>query len=186
MSIDLPAPTSTKPRFRPGVCVKNGKLYAFSDIRVIVVRGWPEMSAWTKTCRRPHWSRFRPHIDPPGRGNFRQAKPSQGTARATRLLRTRERRSLSNSNPRRPGRDRNAELYIWSGLRGHFIPSNRKAEQDEQEDDYWIYVNGMRNAVATINTGNPNFGGAYTVTLLERELFVWANSHAPAANGWLR
>jgi hypothetical protein len=63
MSIDLPAPTSTKPRFRTGVCVKNGKLYAFSDIRVIVVRGWPEMSAWTKTCRRPNWSRLRPHID---------------------------------------------------------------------------------------------------------------------------
>ena len=63
MSIDLPAPTSTKPRFRPGVCVKNGKLYAFSDIRVIVVRGWPEMSAWTKTCRRPNGSRLRPHID---------------------------------------------------------------------------------------------------------------------------
>jgi hypothetical protein len=63
MSIDFPASTGKKTEFRPGVCVKNGKLYAFSDIRVVVVRGWPEMSAWTKSCRCPQWSRLRPKID---------------------------------------------------------------------------------------------------------------------------
>jgi len=63
MSIDLPASKEKKPGFRPGVCVKNGKLYAFSQVRVIVVRGWPEISAWTRTWRRPGWSRLRPKID---------------------------------------------------------------------------------------------------------------------------
>jgi hypothetical protein len=63
MSIDLPASEEEKPGFRRGVCVKNDKLYAFSDVRVIVVRGWPEMSAWTRTYRNPNWSRLRPHID---------------------------------------------------------------------------------------------------------------------------
>ncbi len=63
MSIDQAALKSKKPGFRPGVSVKNGKLYAFSEVRAVVVRGWPEMSAWTKTYRRPQWSRFRPKID---------------------------------------------------------------------------------------------------------------------------
>ncbi len=52
-----------KPGFRPGVCVKNNKLYAFSKVRVVVVKGWPEMAAWTKTYSKPQWSRFRPKID---------------------------------------------------------------------------------------------------------------------------
>jgi hypothetical protein len=44
MSIEQRA-TKKKPGFRPGVCVKNNKLYAFSKVRVVVVRGWPEMAA---------------------------------------------------------------------------------------------------------------------------------------------
>lgn len=63
MSIEQPALKKKKPGFRPGVCVKNNKLYAFSEVRVVVVRGWPEMSAWTKTFLNPQWSRFRPKID---------------------------------------------------------------------------------------------------------------------------
>ena len=59
MSIDQQA-KKKKPGFRPGVCVKNNKLYAFSEVRVVVVRRWPEMAAWTKTYSKPQWSRFRP------------------------------------------------------------------------------------------------------------------------------
>lgn len=62
MSIEQRA-TKKKPGFRPGVCVKNNKLYAFSNVRVVVVRGWPKMEAWTKTYSKPQWSRFRPKID---------------------------------------------------------------------------------------------------------------------------
>lgn len=63
MNSGLSATKNKKQGFRPGLCIKNGKLYAFSEVRVIVVRGWPEMSAWTKSCGRPRWTRFRPEID---------------------------------------------------------------------------------------------------------------------------
>jgi hypothetical protein len=49
--------------FLRGACAKNGKLYVFSSRRVIVIRGWPHMEAWTKTIARPGWVRIRPHID---------------------------------------------------------------------------------------------------------------------------
>jgi len=50
------------PGYRPGACVKDDKLYVFSRQRVVVIRGWPTMAAWTKTSRRPRWVRFRPKI----------------------------------------------------------------------------------------------------------------------------
>ena len=48
--------------YRPGVSEKNGKLYVFSKSRIIVIKGWPEIAAWTKTAKRPQWKRFRPDI----------------------------------------------------------------------------------------------------------------------------
>jgi hypothetical protein len=62
MSIDKPGVRNKKFSFRPGVSVKDGKLYAFSEARVIVVKGWPEMAAWTKTRSSSRWARFRPNI----------------------------------------------------------------------------------------------------------------------------
>jgi hypothetical protein len=52
-----------KPAFKPGIAAKDGKLYVFSKYRVQVLRGWPEMAAWTKSIGQPQWSRFRPQID---------------------------------------------------------------------------------------------------------------------------
>ena len=52
----------TKTGFRPGISAKNGKLYAFSSTRIIVIKGWPELAAWTKTFQKPQWSRFRPRL----------------------------------------------------------------------------------------------------------------------------
>lgn len=49
------------PSFRPGVSTKNGKLYVFSKSRVCVLKGWPDMAAWTKTLK-TRWRRFRPDI----------------------------------------------------------------------------------------------------------------------------
>jgi hypothetical protein len=49
-------------QFRPGVSAKNGKLYVFSETRIIVIKGWPEMAAWTKTIAHPAWKRIRPVI----------------------------------------------------------------------------------------------------------------------------
>lgn len=49
--------------FRSGVSLKNGKLYCFSKRRVIVIRGWPEMAAWTKSVGQPQWCRIRPEIN---------------------------------------------------------------------------------------------------------------------------
>jgi hypothetical protein len=48
---------------RPGITFKNGKLYVFSRYRVSVLKGWPEMAAWTRSSSRPQWQRFRPVID---------------------------------------------------------------------------------------------------------------------------
>ena len=48
---------------RPGIAFKNGKLYVFSRCRVSVLKGWPEMAAWTRSSGRPQWQRFRPSID---------------------------------------------------------------------------------------------------------------------------
>jgi hypothetical protein len=53
-------------------------------------------------------------------------------------------------------------------------------------NDYWTYVNGMRDDVGAINAANPAFPRPYTVHDLERQLFVWANSPAPARTGWPR
>ena len=82
MSTNQTASPKHKPGFRPGVCVKNGKLYAFSKERIVVVKGWPEMAAWTKTYRRPNWTRFRPAIDfhegsIEAKRTRHQARPSQ-------------------------------------------------------------------------------------------------------------
>jgi len=49
--------------FRPGVAVKAGKLYVYSKKRVIVVRGWPEMAAWTRSGGRSGWARIRPNLN---------------------------------------------------------------------------------------------------------------------------
>lgn len=54
--------SNIKPGFRPGISTKNGKLYAFSSTRIIVIKGWPELAAWTKTFQKPQWSRFRPRL----------------------------------------------------------------------------------------------------------------------------
>ncbi len=51
------------PRFRPGIYVKNGTLYAFTEFDGLMVRGWPEMWAWTRTCLHSLWQRWKPDID---------------------------------------------------------------------------------------------------------------------------
>ena len=48
---------------RPGIAFKNGKLYVFSKCRVSVLKGWPEMAAWTRSKGQPLWCRFRPLLD---------------------------------------------------------------------------------------------------------------------------
>lgn len=53
--------TFSKPR--PGIAFKDGKLCVFSKCRVSVLKGWPEMAAWTRSNNRPKWQRFRPAID---------------------------------------------------------------------------------------------------------------------------
>ena len=49
-------------RLRPGTSFKNGKLYVFSDRRIIVLRPWPNLMAWTKTLARPKWQPMRPVV----------------------------------------------------------------------------------------------------------------------------
>ena len=49
--------------FKPGVAFRNEKLYIFSKYRVIVLRGWPTFSAWTKCKSQPQWVRFRPDLN---------------------------------------------------------------------------------------------------------------------------
>jgi hypothetical protein len=51
------------PRFRPGVYVKNGTLYAFTEFEGLMVRGWPQMWAWTRSCLYSLWQRWKPEID---------------------------------------------------------------------------------------------------------------------------
>jgi hypothetical protein len=55
---------------------------------------------------------------------------------------------------------------------------------DAQWGRYWSYVDGMREDVARINARNPQFRGAFTIIDLERQLYVWATSGAPAATAW--
>jgi len=97
MSIDQAASKTKSPGFRPGVCVKNGKLYAFSENRLIVMRGWPEMSAWTRTWHDPRWSRTRPKID------FQH-----GIIHAVR-----SRRRSEPETPMLPGADLNKRLQLF-------------------------------------------------------------------------
>lgn len=48
---------------RPGITFKNSKLYVFSACRVSVLKGWPDMAAWTRAKAQPQWRRFRPVLD---------------------------------------------------------------------------------------------------------------------------
>lgn len=48
--------------FNQGTAFKNGKLYLFSRTRVIVVKPWPEMRAWTRT-RTTGWKATRDLVD---------------------------------------------------------------------------------------------------------------------------
>lgn len=52
-----------QPLFRPGVAIKDGKLYVYSKKRVIVVRGWPQMAAWTRSGGQSGWLRIRPNLN---------------------------------------------------------------------------------------------------------------------------
>lgn len=51
------------PPFNVGIRLKNDKLYSFGKYRLVVVRGWPEMAAWTKSSRAKSWQRVRPEMD---------------------------------------------------------------------------------------------------------------------------
>jgi hypothetical protein len=51
-----------RPRFRPGISYKNGKLYVFSTTRIIVMSPWPDLRAWTKTKARCQWRPCRPFL----------------------------------------------------------------------------------------------------------------------------
>lgn len=86
MNSDQSAAKDKRRGFRPGICVKDDKLYAFSEVRVIVVRGWPEMSAWTKSCGRPRWTRFRPEIN--FQGGIVSATRSRHRFRSGQLIKT--------------------------------------------------------------------------------------------------
>jgi hypothetical protein len=59
---------------KPNVAFKDGKLYVFASNRVSVLRGWPDMAAWTRSLAAPQWCRFRPHLDV-SQGTVQRAKP---------------------------------------------------------------------------------------------------------------
>lgn len=59
---------------KPNVAFKDGKLYVFATNRVSVLRGWPEMAAWTRCLSVPQWRRFRPHLDV-ALGSVHRSKP---------------------------------------------------------------------------------------------------------------
>lgn len=49
--------------FRPGIAAHNGKLYVYAPYQMLVIRGWPEMRAWTMSARERQWKCCRPEID---------------------------------------------------------------------------------------------------------------------------
>ncbi|MEI6715434.1 MAG: hypothetical protein WCO60_16880 [Verrucomicrobiota bacterium] len=71
-------------------------------------------------------------------------------------------------------------LPIYDNIIAKMVTGRDKADWRH----YWPYVNGMHTAVAQINRENPHLGGAYSVTQLERQLFVWAGSSESTA--WRR
>lgn len=45
---------------RTGYAFRDGKLYYFGKHGILVASQWPDMMAWRKTPKRPHWQQVRP------------------------------------------------------------------------------------------------------------------------------